>query len=414
MNDVKVFNKKIPSSFGEMNLYADPVVMAETKIGKNYTEGNTSANFDRVFKSPTAKIGGSSTDYSAMAKYGGAIHVPQKWSDGKTESAYSRVASGRFGTTPAGAMAALTGNTLLPDWAQLWDAMRMDLTVRKNAIPTVRQLFYKMISAPDASRTNKISEMYPYGIEFKKHNGSGQPVNQGDKGEFGAGTFDIDIYAAGFTWDLLAKLFDKSLDMTMLNDAVAVGYNAIVDDTAMSPILADVYSTAGTAKHTAAATVSGGGRQELLYATIENALDGLGARIDPVTKKKIDPSGSILLCSSGVARHLARTIGGLPSANQKYLPAISEIASVVAYDGDVLTMRDKTVTYAGVGDTYAYLVKPNRYMNIFTKQGLTAEIDMNPDVKTLAQEERAWYFAEGIYNAEGIANFVQKITLPTW
>ena len=53
-------------------------------------------------------------------------------------------------------------------------------------------------------------------------------------------------------------------------------------------------------------------------------------------------------------------------------------------------------------------------MDIIVKRGLTTEIDTQPDVKTLAQEERAYYFAEGLYNAEGLANFVQKITLPTW
>lgn len=78
-------------------------------------------------------------------------------------------------------------------------------------------------------------------------------------------------------------MFDKSLDMTALNDAVAVGYNAKLDDLAVAPIFSYAsYGNAGTAKHTAAATTSGAGRQELLYDTLENALDGLGARTDPI------------------------------------------------------------------------------------------------------------------------------------
>ncbi|RPI59434.1 MAG: hypothetical protein EHM48_08885, partial [Planctomycetaceae bacterium] len=360
MSEIKIYDKKEMRQ-AVANLapnYANPVVMAEKRIGSKYRDPSGS-NYDRVFGTGSGpqRLGSTGADYSKAAVYGGAIHVPMAWADGKVESAYERVASGRFGKgVPKGAM---TGNTLLPDWTQLWDAMRMDITQRKNALPTVRQLFYAVSNRPDADKTNKITEMWPYGIVFKQHNGAGQPVNQGDKGEGALGSFDVNIYAAGFRWDLLAKMFDKSLDMTALNDAVAVGYNAKLDDLAMSPILADIYSTAGTAKHTAAATTTGAGRQELLYDTIENAIDGLGVRKDPITKRLIDPRGCYLLCSGRVAGHAARVINGLPeNTNNKRLGAIAEIAGIVAYDGDVIDMRDESVTYSGVGDTYAYLVKP--------------------------------------------------------
>lgn len=412
MSDIKVYNKKIAGSIDRLDqTYASPIVMAETRIGRDWKTSGQSALWTRAFESGATALGQSGTDYSKADVYGGAIHVPQRWSDGKLESAYARVTSGRFEKS---AKAAVTGNTLLPDWAQLWDALRMDITVRKNANPTVRQFLYNIYNRPDADRTNKLTEMLPYGTVFEKYNGTGDPVRQGDKGEGKAGTFDVNIYAAGFTWDLLAALFDRSLDMTMLADGVAAGYNAKLDDLAITPILGDIYGVAGTAKHTAKAATTGAGRQELLYDTIENAIDDLGKRIDPVAKK-IDPSGSYLLCSGNVARHAARVVGGLPqNTNNKRLGAISELAGIVAYDGDTIIGRDGNTTYAGVGDTYAYIVKPNRYMDIIVKRGLTTEIDTQPDVKTLAQEERAYYFAEGIYNKEGLANFVQKITIPTW
>jgi len=414
MSDIKVYNKKIAGSIDRIDpVYAQKITMAETRIGRDWKTAGQSALWTRAFNSGATVLGNSPTDYSKADVYGGAIHVPQRWSDGKVESAFARVTSGRFEKT---AKAAVTGNTLLPDWAQLWDALRMDITVRKNANPTVRQFLYNIYNRPDADRTNKLTEMLPYGIVFDEYNGTGDPVRQGDKGEGATGNFDVKIYAAGFTWDLLASLFDKSLDMTMLADGVAAGYNAKLDDLAIKPILDYAsYGNAGDAKHTNKATTNGAGRQELLYDTLEDAIDDLGKRTDPVTKKKIDPSGSYLLCSGNVARHAARVVNGLPQTEgNKRLGAISEIAGIIAYDGDTIIGRDGDTTYAGVGDTYAYLVKPNRYMDIIVKRGLTTEIDTQPDVKTLAQEERAYYFAEGIYNAEGLANFVQKITLPTW
>jgi hypothetical protein len=414
MNDIKVYNKKVPGSIPTGGLYSNPVVLVtEPRIGPRFRD-SSAINFDRVFKgAPLPKIGPSGTDYSKHEVYGGAIHVPQKWADGRIESVYERVISGRI---KADAKGALTGNTLLPDWAQLWDAMRMDLTIRKNALPTVRQFLYNVYVRPDADKKNNLTEMLPYGIVFEKNNGTGQPIRMGDKGEGQNATVDIELYAAGFTWDLLAKLFDKSLDMTALNDAVAVGYNAKLDDLAIRPIFEyGSYGNAGTAKHTAASTISGARREELLYTTLANALDDLGKRKDPSTQNKIDPTGSYLLCSGNVARHAARVINGLPqNTGNVPLGALSEIAGIIAYDGDTVIGRDGNTVYEGVGDTYAYLVKPNRYLDIIVKQGLTAEIDPQPDVMTLAQEQRAWWFAEGVYNDEGLANYVQKITLPAW
>ena len=386
--------------------------MAETRIGGRYKTLGQSDLYGKAFGASLAKVGPSGTDYSKMSAYGGAIHTPQLWADGKIESAFDRVRSGRFGSSPK---AALTGNTLLPDWAQLWDAMRMDITVRKNALPTVREYFYNVFNRPDADRSNKLTEMLPYSIVFDQYNGTGQPVRQGDKGEGQVGNVDINIYAAGFMWDLLAELFDKSLDLAALNDAVAVGYNAKRDDLAVAPIFGASYGTVGTAKWTAADATSGARPEELLYRTIAKAVDDLAKRKDPTTGRYIDASDLAILASGYDARHIQRVINGLP-ANTGNVPlsAISEVSSIVAYDGDTIVGRDGNTVYSGVTSGYIYLVKKNRYMDIIVKQGLTTEIDMNPDVKTLAREERAYYFAEGIYNTEGLASFIQKATLPAW
>ena len=99
-NDVKVYNKKDPKSIPVGGVYANPVIMAETRLGRNWS-APSAANYDRLFRTtPVGRVGPSGTDYSAIATYGGAIHVPQKWSDGKVESAYARVTSGRFGKSP--------------------------------------------------------------------------------------------------------------------------------------------------------------------------------------------------------------------------------------------------------------------------------------------------------------------------
>jgi len=312
-----------------------------------------------------------------------------------------------------GAFSGSAGNTLVDGWQDLFDAIRFDLTIRKQAKPTIRQYIYNMISMPNATKDVRPTELFPYGIVFEENNGEGQSVNQGANLGGQYDTIPMKIYAAGFRWTLLAALFDRSYDITRLNDGVALGHSAKQDDLAIAPILAGNYGTVGTAKWTAAST-DGDNRQEKMLNTLMNTVDGLGKRLDPVTGRKINPAGSVLLCSENDMRHIEHVIGGLPSDRNRLYPGISAISRVVGYDGEVINMPGGAVTYTGVTDGYAYLIKPNRYLSIIEKLGLTVEVDMQPDVSTLRKEERAWYFVEAAYNALGITNYIQKVTLPTW
>lgn len=407
---------------GEL-IIRDQVSLTETVLGGKLGKIKHDARYDAVFSSdgikPTVLLPERHIPHVIM-KYGSAMHAPQTWPDGKVESAYERVRRGGMKIDPKDYPKAATTNTLLPDWQQLWEAVRIDLTIRKTAQPSIRQYFYNIFNRPDATKTNKVIDMWPWGVVFEEMVNSGQSIPQGERMGFDTDTFDIKIYAAGFTWDLLAELFDEALDMTMLNDAVALGESALKDYMAIYPILNYAsYGGAGTTKHTKAATLTGANRQELLYLTLQDAIDGLAKRTDPYTKRKISATDLVLLGTEYDARHAASVIGGLPSVNERRYPGLSEITAVVGYDGETISLRDKDVTYGGNTDGTMYLCKKNRFMDIFTKRGLTAEIDLRPDVKTLAREERAWWFAEGLYAggsdyAYGPGSFVQKITLPTW
>ncbi len=100
MSNIKVYNKKIAGSIDRIDpVYAQKTTMAETRIGRDWKTAGQSALWTRAFNSGGTVLGASSTDYSKADVYGGAIHVPQKWSDGKIESAFARVTSGRFEKT---------------------------------------------------------------------------------------------------------------------------------------------------------------------------------------------------------------------------------------------------------------------------------------------------------------------------
>lgn len=383
----------------------DSVDMVAPTLGGRISKANTEEVFGAAMKSQSIV---PPRAFRLTHKYGTPYDVPRKWSNGATMSVREAIRKGvlKLPADPQGAT-----NTLLPDWQNLWEATRLDLSIRKEALPTVRDAIYNIVSRPNASRVMNLSEIMPYGVAFEANNGEGQTVPQGETVGGQWDTLTHIIYAAGFTWTLLAELFDESMDMGRLADAVALGYNALRDDLALDPIIQAVYAGA---QQTAANALAGANRQELLYLTLEDGIDDLGNRTDPITGRTIDASGLVILANELDARHIARVAQGLPSTNERAYPALGELSRVIGYNGETIQLRDRVVTYTGATAGTAYLIKPNRYFLASVKRGLTVEVDMQPNVKTLSREERAYWFCEGIHNAEGIANFVQELTLPAW
>jgi hypothetical protein len=309
----------------------------------------------------------------------------------------------------------MEGESLLPNWSALWDAMRIDLTIRKVANPTVREFIYNVQDTPDADATMNVTELYPDFIEFKAHNGTGESVEMGELLGGNTDTMEQLIYAAGLTWDLKKELFDRTLDMSRINDGVAVGESAIRDDNAIAPILNYSYSGAN---QTAADATSGATREELYYNTIQNAIDGMTARRDPITLHRLNTTGAVILCDPIEAKRVAQSINGFPgsgtaSGTMKNKPALSDISRVIGYEGERMVGRTGTKTYTDVASKKAYMIIPNRYMMIAVKRGLQLDVDRTPDVLKLSRQQMAWWFCEALYT-KGIQYFVQEITLPAW
>lgn len=330
---------------------------------------------------------------------------------GKYQSGLEYVFSGRGSILDRIAKGSFSvGNTLNDNWSDLYDAVRLDLTIRKEARPTVRQFLYTEADMPNASKDVRPTELFPYGFVFEENNGEGESVRQGQNLGGQYDTIPMKIYAAGFTWTLLASLFDNSYDLSRMSEGVALAYSAKKDDLALAPIIGGTYTGA---KATAASTV-GTNRQELLMNTLMDAIDDLSDRTDPVTKRKIVGEDLVVLASSKDARHIEHVMSGLGNSTPEKYTALNQISKVIAYDGEVIDLPNKSVTYTGCTSGTVFLIKKNRYFAIPIKRRLTMELDQTPDVSTLSQEQRAWYFVEGMYNTVGITNFVQKVTLPTW
>jgi len=386
------------------------VDFASPVLSGRFDKMSQEQKFDAVKGMNARNILPSSIDpvFQATGKYGGGFHVPMKWAGDDVEmSVYERILSRKF---------QMSANTLPEDWTNLWDAIRIDVSIRKAGLPVIRQFIYNVTTNPNFTRQLNPTEITPIGIVFEENTGQGQAVNQGETTGGGFDTFTILIYAAGFTWDLLGELFDLTITPERIADAVSVGENALKDNIAIAPILAFGYS--GT-QQTAANALSGANRQELLYLTLEDGLDDLGDRNHPLTDRPLDVMDVVILAHPFDARHIARVASGLPSTNERVYSAISEITRVIAYDDEIIRQRSKVTTYSGVTKGTAYMIIPasaapaNAYMEIAVKRDLVIEIDTQPDVATLTREQRAYWFAEGIWT-EGIQYFIQELTLPSW
>lgn len=295
------------------------------------------------------------------------------------------------------------------------DATRLDVTRRVLAEPILFPFIYNTLSNANFSRTMTLQEILPIGIVFEQNEGSGESVPMGDFKTGATETLTQQIMAAGYTWDLAFELYNSLFDMQRLNDAMARGYAAEVNDSHLYPIINGSYGTVGTAKWSAASTV-GDTWMEKWYHTILDARRDLRERTDPVTEKAIDTSGTVLLCSKADAEDVMWVINGQLNspADSKNLASIPGIQTVLGYDGDVIDVGEKTYTYTGVTDGTCYLIKPipRGFISAWKRQ-LTMLVQSQGDILKLEREKRAWYYVRAIYNTFGITNYVQKITLPT-
>ena len=396
-----LLQEQIETKFSEgrtHNVPSKDIVQVTTPAIRNiFRQGDQGRMFAALGAS--RPLGARPSSLILSGKYASGFDVPLNGRPSINE----RIAKGQFSAS---------AHTLPENWQDLFDALRLDLTMKKETRPTVRQFIYNMVDTPNATQLMKLSNLLPYAFEFKKNTGNGDAVPLGETRGRIEDTVEFFIKATGFTYTLLADMFDMALDMGRVNDGVSVSYNLQRDHDAINPIL--TYGSYGTGGRSTAADTSGANPQEKWYLTFMKAIDDMAKRKESVFGNKVQAKDLILLCSSNTARHFRHVARGFAISVDKTYPALTDITTIVEYDDDQIVFNSgKVLKFEGVGDTYAYLIKRNPLMNIYTKRGLTVEVDNTPDVLTLAQQEKAWYYSEAIYN-EGIKDYVHRVALPAW
>jgi len=306
---------------GKMKL--KPVVFSNPVLSGTFDKMSSQQKFDAIAGMTASSLTPSNlaTSLKITEQFDSGFEVPMMWADKKKGTVSERLQAGTF----------MSSNTLPVDWQNLWDAIRIDVTVKKAAMPTIRQFIYNIKTNPMFTRTLKPTELGRASIYFEKNNGHGQAVPQGEILGGGYETFDIEIYGAGFTWDLLGELFGMAITPDEMTNALIMGENALKDDLAISPILN--FSYAGEAL--TAASTEGTARQEKLWNTLVDGRDDMRVREHPATGRPLDTSNLIVLASAFDAENILDVSKGLPSVQDKTINSLPWLKNVIAYEGEI-------------------------------------------------------------------------------
>lgn len=214
-------------------------------------------------------------------------------------------------------------------------------------------------------------------------------------------TVPIVNYSAGFEYTEEVVMFDETWSMERLNRAFGEAYNALLNHIHLDAV--NSFSYPGGNLTPADATGA-----TLLLQTRNTIINGLR------TASNARRPATVMLASGADRYQIQDALERRADTDGNVLPGISEIDTIIFYDGYSITVGEKTYTYPGIASKTAYLIMPRSKMlelvrtvngqDMFTVIG-------NPDVSRRIAEQITAHTYRGLF--ADVAGSVQKITLPT-
>lgn len=318
------------------------------------------------------------------------------------------------------------------DYYTLIDKLRIDITRRRAEEMDYTSEFTQEIIRPDISKTVSLDEFLPYTGAFREITGANNAVPMIEAKTGVTGSVTQVLRAIGFARTLEDELYDTDIySIEKVQTAVARAHTGRRNDLTLGVLIA-LTTAAGFAasQKQAADTTSGATKEELLYNTINGAIETLTKLKDPQTEQEIDVPRMVIACRPGDVRRINRSINGQLNVGGKGKPsnfsALTEISEIWPYRGDTLYIGKEKITYSGIAENKAYLFVPGNAGApawTLTKRGVTQEVGRG-SVLELAREQRAWYFSQTSYIEEFLGSssttlglgagygWVVEITLP--
>jgi len=278
----------------------------------------------------------------------------------------------------------------------------LDVDFGREQVPLLYTNIYQTITNPNFPRLVPISEFAQAQVVFLEHL-EGEEVRFGARTIYKGDGVPIITYTAGFDgWTLEVEKFDETWRITELNKALGEAYNALLNHIHLYPIINYSYP----AKNKTAASAEGDTYLEKVRNTIRNAIKHAQQDLNKITNARRNPT--VLLCSTANLIDIQEALGRMTIKGTEYQP-LSQIQTIIAYDGWSVTVGEKTYTYPGVPAGKCYLIDPKRYFRELVKQDLTIESG-EPDTTRLVRAPIIAYAMRGVWASP--ENAVEEVTLP--
>ena len=278
----------------------------------------------------------------------------------------------------------------------------IDLELGREEVPLLYSPIYRKVEDPNFSEYVDITPFTNAQVIFLQHMEL-ENVKFGSRKVGVKDTVPIITYAGGLEWTEDMVLYDKTWEMAESNRSIGEAYNALLNHIHLSPIISFTYA----AKNKTAADTAGSTQLEKLRNTLKAAL--IHASQDKNTDTKSPRKPNILLAHSSKRWDIEEALQRMQIGGTVY-PAISQIDTLIFYDGWSTVVGEKTYTYPGVDPSKAYLIEGKKYFRELIKHDLRVDAT-GGDLKKLIENAVVGRARRGVVASP--ANAVEEITLPS-
>lgn len=280
----------------------------------------------------------------------------------------------------------------------------VDLQLGRETVPLLYPAIYTR-TINDANLTEQVdvgSVTARARVIFVQHFEGGE-VQFGDRVLTPGQTISLATYAAGFEYTEDMVEYDKTWQVTQLNEGMGRGYNALLNHIHLWPIINFSYAAKNI---TAADATAGTTFREKMRATLKAAL--IHAGVDKLTDTGLGRSPNVLLAHSSRRWDIEEALQRFTINGTEY-PALAGIDTLVFYDGYSITVGKKTYTYGGCPTDHAFLIDTSTYLVELVKHDL--RVDAAPgDLSRLVQQQIVGRARRGVFCSP--PNAVEYVALP--
>lgn len=278
----------------------------------------------------------------------------------------------------------------------------VNLELGREQVPLLYTPIYRRLEDANFSQNVDVWPFINAQVVFLQHMEL-EEVKMGTRKIGAKDTVPIITYAAGFEYTEDMVLYDKTWEKAELDRAMGEAYNALLNHIHFNPILSFSYA----AKNKTAADTTGSTYLEKLRNTIKAGLKH--AAQDKNTDTGAPRRPNILLTHSSNRWEIEECLQRMQIGGTIY-PAISQIDTLIFYDGWSIAVGEKTYEYAGCDAGKAYLIEGQKYFRELVKHDLRVDAQKG-DLTRLVEEQIVGRARRGVIASP--ANAVEELTLPS-